>query len=112
MTTYDVTPMRASRGSVSSSKRDLAGRRGLAPVGARQRIAAPIMGGLVTSFGLELLVYPVLSAIWKWRFVMRLGTVVPAGDSSYKAPLSRRLTPHIGRARSPCPDVPQLARRA
>jgi Cu(I)/Ag(I) efflux system membrane protein CusA/SilA len=42
-----------------------------------KRIAAPMVGGLFTSFALELLVYPVLYAIWKWRFEMRGGRVVP-----------------------------------
>jgi Cu(I)/Ag(I) efflux system membrane protein CusA/SilA len=42
-----------------------------------KRIAAPMVGGLFSSFALELLVYPVLYAIWKWRFVMRQGTVLP-----------------------------------
>jgi Cu(I)/Ag(I) efflux system membrane protein CusA/SilA len=32
-----------------------------------KRIAAPMVGGLVTSFGLELLVYPVVYALWKTR---------------------------------------------
>lgn len=32
-----------------------------------KRIAAPMIGGLLTSFGLELLVYPVLFVIWKGR---------------------------------------------
>jgi Cu(I)/Ag(I) efflux system membrane protein CusA/SilA len=32
-----------------------------------KRIAAPMVGGLVTSFALELLVYPALFAIWKSR---------------------------------------------
>jgi len=32
-----------------------------------KRIAAPMVGGLFTSFGLELLVYPALFAIWKGR---------------------------------------------
>ena len=32
-----------------------------------KRIAAPMVGGLATSFGLELLVYPALFAIWKRR---------------------------------------------
>src|SRR5262249_17060794 len=41
-----------------------------------KRIAAPMVGGLFTSFALELLVYPVLYAIWKWRFVMRRGARV------------------------------------
>ena len=40
-----------------------------------QRVAAPLMGGLVTSFILELLVYPAIYAIWKWRFEMRHGSV-------------------------------------
>ena len=32
-----------------------------------KRVAAPMVGGLVTSFALELLVYPALFAIWKKR---------------------------------------------
>jgi Cu(I)/Ag(I) efflux system membrane protein CusA/SilA len=40
-----------------------------------KRVAAPLVGGLVTSFALELLVYPAIYAVWKWRFVMRRGTV-------------------------------------
>jgi Cu(I)/Ag(I) efflux system membrane protein CusA/SilA len=40
-----------------------------------KRIAAPMIGGLVTSFLLELLVYPPIYAIWKWHFVMKRGTV-------------------------------------
>jgi Cu(I)/Ag(I) efflux system membrane protein CusA/SilA len=43
-----------------------------------KRIAAPMVGGLFTSFALELLVYPVIYAIWKWRFEMRGGTRVPS----------------------------------
>jgi Cu(I)/Ag(I) efflux system membrane protein CusA/SilA len=42
-----------------------------------KRIAAPMVGGLATSFLLELTVYPVLYAMWRWRFSMRRGTVVP-----------------------------------
>src|SRR5262249_20174174 len=34
-----------------------------------KRVAAPLMRGLVTSFVLELLVYPGIYAVWKWRFV-------------------------------------------
>ncbi len=37
---------------------------------AMKRIAAPMIGGLATSFLLELLVYPVIYFIWKWRFEM------------------------------------------
>ncbi|HVX61544.1 MAG TPA: CusA/CzcA family heavy metal efflux RND transporter [Pirellulales bacterium] len=40
-----------------------------------KRIAAPMIGGLVTSFALELLVYPCIYAIWKWRYEMKQGTV-------------------------------------
>jgi Cu(I)/Ag(I) efflux system membrane protein CusA/SilA len=40
-----------------------------------KRIAAPMIGGLVTSFILELLVYPPVYGIWKWHFEMKRGTV-------------------------------------
>ena len=40
-----------------------------------KRVAAPMVGGLVTSFALELLVYPALFAIWKRRSL-------PQGESS------------------------------
>ena len=36
-----------------------------------KRIAAPMIGGLLTSFALELLVYPVLFVGWKRRAVAR-----------------------------------------
>jgi len=36
-----------------------------------KRIAAPMVGGLFTSFILELLVYPVVYAIWKWNFEVK-----------------------------------------
>jgi Cu(I)/Ag(I) efflux system membrane protein CusA/SilA len=42
-----------------------------------KRIAAPMVGGVFSSFILELLVYPVLYAIWKWRFELRGGQSVP-----------------------------------
>jgi len=38
-----------------------------------KRIAAPMVGGLATSFLLELLVYPAVYFIWKWRFEMKQG---------------------------------------
>jgi Cu(I)/Ag(I) efflux system membrane protein CusA/SilA len=40
-----------------------------------KRIAAPMIGGLVTSFLLELLVYPPIYAIWKWNYQMKRGKV-------------------------------------
>jgi copper/silver efflux system protein len=36
-----------------------------------KRIAAPMVGGVVTSFVLELLIYPVVFTIWKWRSEVR-----------------------------------------
>ena len=36
-----------------------------------KRIAAPMIGGLVTSFLLELLVYPAVYKLWKRRTEMR-----------------------------------------
>jgi Cu(I)/Ag(I) efflux system membrane protein CusA/SilA len=32
-----------------------------------KRIAAPMVGGVVTSFALELLIYPVIFTLWKWH---------------------------------------------
>ncbi len=32
-----------------------------------KRIAAPMIGGILTSFVLELLVYPVIFTLWKWH---------------------------------------------
>ncbi|MGK5087340.1 efflux RND transporter permease subunit [Bdellovibrionota bacterium FG-2] len=42
-----------------------------------RRIAAPMVGGLVTSFILELVVYPVIFHIWKWKFEMKEGAQIP-----------------------------------
>jgi copper/silver efflux system protein len=36
-----------------------------------KRIAAPLIGGVFTSFVLELVVYPVIYEIWKWNFEMK-----------------------------------------
>jgi len=36
-----------------------------------KRIAAPMVGGIVTSFILELLIYPVLFTIWKWNWEIK-----------------------------------------
>jgi Cu(I)/Ag(I) efflux system membrane protein CusA/SilA len=40
-----------------------------------KRVAAPMIGGLVTSFIMELLVYPPIYEFWKWNFEMKRGTV-------------------------------------
>jgi Cu(I)/Ag(I) efflux system membrane protein CusA/SilA len=47
-----------------------------------KRIAAPMVGGLATSFLLELLVYPVIYAGWKWQFAMRQGRRIPEQTAS------------------------------
>mgnify|MGYP001584909607 CR=1 FL=1 len=36
-----------------------------------KRIAAPMVGGLFTSFLLELIVYPAIYSIWHWEFGMK-----------------------------------------
>ncbi len=50
-----------------------------------KRIAAPMVGGLATSFALELLVYPVVFALWRWHGSMRAGRVVPEPDATVMA---------------------------
>ncbi|MEI6438451.1 MAG: CusA/CzcA family heavy metal efflux RND transporter [Candidatus Omnitrophota bacterium] len=40
-----------------------------------KRIAAPMIGGVFSSFLLELLVYPVVYFIWKWFYEMKQGAV-------------------------------------
>ena len=39
--------------------------------GIMKRIAAPMIGGIFTSFILELMVYPVIYEIWKWNFEIK-----------------------------------------
>jgi len=41
-----------------------------------KRIAAPMIGGIFTSFILELAVYPAIYEIWKWYFEVRKHTSV------------------------------------
>jgi Cu(I)/Ag(I) efflux system membrane protein CusA/SilA len=36
-----------------------------------KRVAAPMIGGIFTSFLLELLVYPAIYQIWKWNFDLK-----------------------------------------
>jgi copper/silver efflux system protein len=42
-----------------------------------KRIAAPMIGGILTSFLLELLVYPAVYEIWKWHFELKRGSATP-----------------------------------
>jgi len=39
-----------------------------------KRIAAPMIGGVLTSFIMELLVYPAIYLIWKWNAEVKKGT--------------------------------------
>ncbi len=48
-----------------------------------KRIAAPMVGGLLTSFVLELLVYPPIYALWKWHLEMRGGKLIPSPFDVY-----------------------------
>jgi copper/silver efflux system protein len=50
-----------------------------AAVGAdmMKRVAAPMVGGLATSFALELLVYPSIYFLWKWRAEVKHQTFGP-----------------------------------
>ena len=36
-----------------------------------KRIAAPMIGGILTSFLLELVVYPAIYEVWKWHFEVK-----------------------------------------
>lgn len=36
-----------------------------------KRIAAPMIGGVFTSFILELVVYPAIYQVWKWNFEVK-----------------------------------------
>lgn len=36
-----------------------------------KRIAAPMIGGIITSFLMELIVYPPIFAVWKWNFKIK-----------------------------------------
>jgi len=44
-----------------------------------KRVAAPMVGGLATSFLMELLVYPAIYLLWKWRTEVRSSLSAPPG---------------------------------
>jgi len=52
-----------------------------------KRIAAPMVGGIFTSFTMELLVYPAIYAVWKWRGEMKQGKAIPVAGKN-ETPLS------------------------
>ena len=45
-----------------------------------KRIAAPMIGGIFTSFLLELVVYPAIYEIWRWNFHLK-GRAEPAAGA-------------------------------
>ena len=64
-----------------------------------KRIAAPMIGGIFTSFLLELLVYPAIYEIWKWHFEVKPGlTAAPRSMrrrlKGCRAPLFERTDHH------------------
>ena len=50
-----------------------------------KRIAAPMVGGLVSSFGMELLVYPVVYTLWRQQEVRRFEKVAERHGRSFPA---------------------------
>jgi len=42
-----------------------------------KRIAAPMIGGIGTSFLLELLIYPIIYEAWKWHFEIKPSLINP-----------------------------------
>jgi Cu(I)/Ag(I) efflux system membrane protein CusA/SilA len=49
--------------------------------GIMKRIAAPMIGGIFTSFLLELMVYPVIYEMWKWNFEVKKTLVFQEDES-------------------------------
>src|SRR5262249_33883227 len=54
-----------------------------------KRVAAPMVGGLLTSFLLELLVYPPLYLLWRWHTEVKHAAAVPVGVGSEAEGLCR-----------------------
>ncbi|MBP1658900.1 MAG: heavy metal efflux pump, CzcA family [Candidatus Aminicenantes bacterium] len=51
-----------------------------------KRIAAPVIGGVYTSFLLELLVYPAIYQIWRWDFGLKKAMALPAQNAGDRSP--------------------------
>ena len=54
-----------------------------------KRIAAPMIGGIFTSFVLELVVYPAIYEIWKWHFEMKRAHTDPQPAAVGPLPFAR-----------------------
>jgi Cu(I)/Ag(I) efflux system membrane protein CusA/SilA len=50
-----------------------------------KRIAAPMLGGILTSFLMELVVYPPIFAIWKWNFEVKPALKLEAAQAAQTA---------------------------
>ncbi len=55
---------------------------GAAGADVMKRIAAPMVGGMITSFISTLLIYPLVYVVWKWYFVMKKGERVPTPEEA------------------------------
>jgi len=55
-----------------------------------KRVAAPMVGGLATSFLMELLVYPAIYLLWKWNTEVK-ATMGAQGAGPAGTPLIRRV---------------------
>ena len=51
-----------------------------------KRIAAPVIGGVYTSFLLELLVYPAIYQVWRWDFGLKKTIALPAQNAAVPSP--------------------------
>jgi Cu(I)/Ag(I) efflux system membrane protein CusA/SilA len=56
-----------------------------------KRIAAPMIGGLVTSFLLELTVYPAIFALWKSRSLRRPSSPPDGAEEPSSVPVQANL---------------------
>jgi Cu(I)/Ag(I) efflux system membrane protein CusA/SilA len=52
-----------------------------------KRVAAPMVGGLATSFLMELLVYPAIYLLWKRREIPAPATLNRGGEDAYACPM-------------------------
>jgi hypothetical protein len=81
-----------------------------------KRIAAPMVGGIFTSFVLELVVYPAIYEIWKWHFEMKRAYAEPppgalpspeaARERTYKALDERPWAATCGTGQSGAGELP------
>ena len=54
--------------------------------GRHETVATPVIGGLYTSFLLELLVYPAIPEVWRWDFGLKKKIGLPAQNAAVPSP--------------------------